>query len=219
MMGILNFDICALIILIILAISIMARKLYFGRSNRLFCLMLLFIAITTVTDLFAGLFGDTIPVSESNTWIRSFINYIYFITRNLTPVIYIMYVVSYVGVWHIYVRDRQKYFISMIPCAVSLLLILTNPFTKFVFYFDDNYIYRRGPGSIILYLIAIVYIVLSCAIMLKYRRLLTRDRLLALMTQLPVSLITVVLQFFFPWLLVEMFGSAVVVLIISTITN
>ena len=217
MMGILNFDICALIILIILAISIMARKLYFGRSNRLFCLMLLFIAITTVTDLFAGLFGDTIPVSESNTWIRSFINYIYFITRNLTPVIYIMYVVSYVGVWHIYVRDRQKYFISMIPCAVSLLLILTNPFTKFVFYFDDNYIYRRGPGSIILYLIAIVYIVLSCAIMLKYRRLLTRDRLLALMTQLPVSLITVVLQFFFPWLLVEMFGSAVVVLIISTI--
>ena len=218
-MGILNFDICALIILIILGISIYTRKLYVGRSNRLFCTVLLLIVITTVTDLLAGMFGEYIPVSEGNTGIRALINYIYFIARNLTTIMYIMYVISYVGVWHIYVRDRKRYFVSLIPCGVSLLLILSNPLTGAIFYFDENFNYRRGALNPILYIIAILYIIGSWVIILKYRRLLSRDKLLALLTQLPINLITVLLQFIFPWLLVEMFGSAIVVLIISTILH
>ena len=216
-MGILNFDICALVILIILAISIMTRKLYLGRSNQLFCVMMLCIAVSTVTDLFAGMFGELVPISPDNNGIRSFINYIYFISRNITPVAYILYVISYVGVWHIYIRDRKRCIAFMIPCAVSLFLILTNPLTHLIFFFDDNCRYTRGAASPVLYIIAIGYIIASWVIMIRYKRLITRDRLFALMSQLPVSLVTVILQLIFPWLLVEMFGSAVVVLIISTI--
>ena len=217
LMGILNFDICALVILIILALSIAVRKLYIGRSNRLFCMMMLCIFISTVTDLLAGLFGSAVPVSGDNLVIRAVINYIYFLARNITPVVYILYVISYTGVWHIYVTDRKKCLFCSLPCCISLLLILTNPFTRLIFYFDDLFNYKRGGASVVLYIIAIGYIVASWGIMIKYRRLLTGDRLFALMTQLPVSLFTVVLQLIFPNLLVEMFGSAVVVLIISTI--
>lgn len=216
-MGALTFDICALIVLIILAISIITRKLYIGRSNRLFCAMMAFIFITTVTDILAGLYGSVIPVSSNNVSMRSFLNYVYFIARNLTPVAYIFYVISYIGVWHIYVRDRKMFIIFLSPAVLSLLLIFSNPFTRLIFYFDDDLTYCRGIGSVLLYLIAIVYIIISSVIMLKYRRLLTGDRLLALMSQLPVSLITIMLQFAFPGLLIEMFGSAIVVLVISTI--
>ena len=216
-MGILNFDICALVILFILALSIVVRKLYIGRSNRLFCIMMLCIFISTVTDLLAGLYGGAITVSEDNLVIRAVIDYIYFLSRNITPVVYILYVVSYTGVWHIYVTDRKKCLFCSIPCGISLLLILTNPFTRLIFYFDEFFNYKRGVASVVLYIIAIGYIIASWRIMLKYRRLLSGDKLFALMTQLPVSLFTVLLQLIFPDLLVEMFGSAVVVLIISTI--
>lgn len=216
-MGQLTFDICALIVLVILAISIVTRKLYIGRSNRLFCIMMACIFISTVTDILAGLYGIAFAITPESLAARSFVDYVYFITRNLTPVAYILYVISYVGVWHIYVRDRKRLLIFLSPCMLSLLLILSNSFTHLVFYFDDDLNYCRGVGSTILYLVAIGYIIVSCMIMIRFRRLLTNDRLLALMSQLPVSLITVVLQFIFPSLLIEMFGSAVVVLVISTI--
>ncbi|MCR5419557.1 MAG: EAL domain-containing protein [Lachnospiraceae bacterium] len=216
-MGILSFDICALVILVILSISIVVRKLYVGRSNRLFCIMLVFMFITTLTDIIASAYGVVIPVTKGSVRFQAFLNYIYFISRNLMPVIYILYVISYVGVWHIYVRDKIKCVLSLIPSGISLVLILTNPFTHLVFYFDHVYKYQRGLGSSILYAIAMGYIVASCIIILKFRRLITRDRLFALMIQLPVSLLTVLLQFVFPGMLIEMFGSAVVALIISSI--
>ena len=50
-MGILSFDICALIILVILAASILSRKLYVGRSNRLFVLMLFLIIDLALEDI------------------------------------------------------------------------------------------------------------------------------------------------------------------------
>lgn len=216
-MGILNFDICALIILAILAVSIVARKMYVGRSNRLYVILLICIAVSTVTDLLAGMFGVVFEVTDDNTGIRAFINYVYFVARNISPLIYVLYVISYIGVWHIYVRNTKRLFYMLIPCGVSIFLILSNPFTRLIFYFDEGLNYHRGYGSIIIYLVGTGYIAASSVIMLKYRRLLTGDKLFALMSQLPVSLLTVFLQFFIPNLLIEMFGSAVVVLIISTI--
>ena len=216
-MGQLYFDICALVILIILAISIMTRRLYIGRSNRLFCIMISCIAVSTITDILAGLYGTVFGLTLSGIPARAFINYIYFITRNITPLIYVLYVLSYIGVWHIYVRDRKSFFLISAPCALSLLLIITNSFTHLIFYFDDSYVYRRGYGNALIYFIAVAYIIASCVMIVKYRRLLSGDRLLALVSQLPVSIATVILQYLFPGLLIEMFGSAVVVLIFSTI--
>ena len=216
-MGMLSFDICALIILTILASSILSRKLYVGRSNRLYVVMLACIFVSTVTDLLAGLYGEVIEISSSNTLIRAFIDYVYFLARNTTPIVYVLYVLSYMGVWHIYVKNRVRFIIMMVPCWVSLLLILTNPGTGLIFYFDEELNYHRGAASIVLYVIAIGYILSSFIIMIRFRRLLSRDKLLALMSQLPVSLITVFLQLIFPDLLIEMFGSAIVMLIISAI--
>lgn len=216
-MGMLNFDICALIILAILVASVITRRLYLGRSNRLFVLLLGFIIVSTITDLMAGMYGTVIEISGYDTVNRALINYIYFVTRNITPLIYVLYVISYAGVWHIYVRNVKKLVALIFPSCVSVLLIITNPFTRLIFYFDKAFNYCRGRGSVILYVIAIGYIIGSWVIMVRYRRLLTRDKLFALMSQLPVSIITVLLQFFFPSLLIEMFGSAIVVLIISSI--
>ena len=216
-MGIFNFDICALIILTILAVSIVSRKMYLGRSNRLFVILLICIAISTITDLLSGMFGPVFEIRSDNTAIRSLIDYVYFVARNISPLIYVLYVISYTGVWHIYVRNRQKFIAILIPCILSLILILSNPLTGLIFYFDEKQNYCRGSGSVIIYLIAISYIIASSVIMIRFRRLLTRDKFLALMSQLPVSLITVFLQLLIPGLFVEMFGSVIVVLIISTI--
>lgn len=216
-MGMLNFDICALIILAILVISIVARKMYVGRTNRLFVMLLVCIVISTVTDLLAGMYGIYIKAGVSNTVQRSVINYVYFIARNISPLVYVLYVISYIGVWHIYVRNTRRFTLMLIPCVISLFLILSNPFTRSIFYFDEELNYHRGYGSVVIYVIAISYIIASCAIMIRFRRLLTKDKLFALMSQLPMSLLTVCLQLFVPGLLVEMFGSAIVVLIISTI--
>ncbi|MCR5002292.1 MAG: EAL domain-containing protein [Lachnospiraceae bacterium] len=215
-MGMLNFDICALIILAILAASIVTRKLYVGRSNRLYAILLVCIIVSTVTDLISGLYGTVIRINSDNTARRAFFDYIYYISRNITPLVYLLYIISYIGVWHIYVRNMRKLIFMLIPCGISLLLILSNPVTGLIFYFDENLVYCRGSAGFILYIIAIAYISASCIIMLRFRRLLTGDKLFALMSQLPISLMTAFIQYFIPTLLVEMFGSALVVLIIST---
>ena len=154
-MGMLSFDICALIILAIIVTSIASRKMYVGRSNRLFFALIICIIISTVTDFLAGMYGDIIAVNPDNTGRRALIDYIYFIARNISPLVYVFYVISYTGVWHIYVRDTKRFILTVIPCGISIFLILTNPFTRLIFYFDDELKYCRGKASFVLYIVAI----------------------------------------------------------------
>ncbi|MCR5101582.1 MAG: diguanylate cyclase [Butyrivibrio sp.] len=59
------------------------------------------------------------------------------------------------------VSTRKNRFIIGIPLLVYFLLLLTNVKTGIIFYLDENYLYHRGAGFVIHYIVTYVYMGLA----------------------------------------------------------
>ncbi len=162
----LYFEHSAILILATLAIALVLRKVAKGRNNVLFILMIcseLFTAVVDVLDIYSG----SIPIRYS-------LNYLYFIVRNVTPVLYIMYVISVTGIWHRLKPSSPLGILTFGPYILDLILIILNPITKGIFYIDEQSNYNRGSLIYILYVVAFYYMILSLVILIRNRKLIDK---------------------------------------------
>lgn len=208
------FDICAAIILIILLCSMFFRGLTEGASSRFLILML---GITLAADLceiyatsldIAGNYGvkSTVPLYILNT--------VYLLLHNFTIAAYMLYIISLADTWH---RIKNKWLLKTVllfPYPTIVILLATNPFTKIIFYIDENSHYVRGPFIFLLYLCALYNMCVCTVYMIKHRQLFTKGKFVSLMVMLPLEVIAVLIQLFNPELMVEMFANAIAMLLI-----
>ena len=71
---------------------------------------------------------------------------------------------------------RTKRLITGFPAVVMLVMGLLNPFTKWIFYYDEFRIYHRSMGMVIPYIISTVYYIASMVMILFFWQLLNRKR-------------------------------------------
>ncbi len=207
-------DLSAIIIMVMLIIALVFRKQTSGRSNMLFLALCICVLICGVTDMISYYY-DAVSEHTANTLLLRIVdNYVYFSIRNFTAPLYILYVCSQTGIWHKIRIGTPLQIIWAVPFLIDLLLLAGNPWTGFVFYFDPQYIYHRGPYIIVLYGIAFFYMLLCIGILFRYYTLLEKNKSLILFLFLPVNAIAVILQFFFPLLCVEIISTAMFMLIV-----
>lgn len=207
-------DLSAIIIVIMLIVTLLFRRQTSGRSNMLFLALCFCVLISGVTDLISFLYDNVWKAGADSLRLRQFDNYIYFLVRNFTAPIYILYVCSQTGIWHKIRRGRLLHALWLIPYVLDLFLILSNPFTGLVFYFDASYVYHRGTLMPVLYLVAFFYLFLCVAILVHYYKILERNKSIIMFIFLPINGLAVVLQYFFPTLCVEIISTAMLLLLI-----
>ena len=121
---------------------------------------------------------------------------------------------------------KRKYLIIIgyIPITIVFGLILSNPFTHFVFYYD--YIdaagmvsefpeYHRASGVAFIYANSVVYLGFTLYVIIRYRMLFNKREILCITSIFPLTLASLLIQFFNPGYLVEMFASALSAVLIS----
>lgn len=59
------------------------------------------------------------------------------------------------------VKHRTFHILSMMPLSIALLLILTTPFTKLVFYYNENNEYIHGPLYATMFFLAVTYLIFA----------------------------------------------------------
>ena len=78
---ILYYDVCAFIILILIIMSCVLKKMFHGRNNGLFYLMMLVIMLSTIADFGAGYMKNYGVRSDINHTVTYMWHYIYFLTH------------------------------------------------------------------------------------------------------------------------------------------
>ena len=207
-------DLCAIIIVLMLIITLRFRKQTNGRSNMLFWALCFCVLISGLTDM-VSYYYDTAPnVGPESLAIRFTVNYIYFYVRNFTAPLYILYVCSQTGIWHKITGGSLLQVVWGIPYLVDVLLLLSNHWTHLVFYYDESYIYHRGLLMPVLYGVAFFYMFFCIGILIAYFHMMERGKSLILFLFLPVNAAAVILQFFFPLLCIEIVSSAMMLIIV-----
>jgi EAL domain-containing protein (putative c-di-GMP-specific phosphodiesterase class I)/GGDEF domain-containing protein len=86
----------------------------------------------------------------------------------------------------------------ILPWCVDVGLILSNPFTSSVFFFDETWAYRHGPTLVVFYAVAVWYAICSVYLTLQARKTLSEHTIGAVSIFVMVSFLPGLIQFFFP---------------------
>ena len=201
------FDICAMIVLTSLILSMYGRSMHKGRVNRSYIALLYITLFTAVADLCS----TAAPVS-----VRELFVYAYYLLRNLNMPFYLIFMYAYTGTSKVYNSSKKTRIFLSVPWITVMGIILTNPWHHMFFTMKDN-ISQRGPLIVFQYAVAVGYIIFAAIYVIRCRFFIEKRKIVALLSMIPFNLCAVIVQFFYHDLLVEMFFMAQAELMISMI--
>ncbi len=206
-MRIIYFDICAIpLFLMILAICF-SRKMTKGNANRLFIGLVFLSLFSAMADLGMEIPDNLAPLSEGGRILCSVSTYAYLFLRNSNNAVLLLFLLSLTRTAFL-IRKRWAKIAFCLPYAAIVAMLAQNPFTHSAFTVTSEVGYTRGPLMLAFYGIALLYGLFGFAYCIYCRRYLPKNKWTALMIVYLLVHLAVVIQFFRPELLVEMFCTA-----------
>ena len=212
-MEVIFFDIAAIIIVSFEIVAIYLRKMTYGRNSRLFLFLLICVLVSSIMDFVSLYFSNFVSITSSTIIICAVADYLYFIFRNITPLIYLLYIVSVTDTWHILQNRKWLKLIFLLPVCVSMALIFTNPLSHGLFYYDTRFVYHRGPFINILYYISAIYALYGVVYLYYYRKILKVEQVFVLASLYPFNIFALIVQYYYPHYLIEMFMTSLSMLL------
>lgn len=206
----LSFDIAAILILTLLLISCIMRKLTSGAPNKLFLLFVFTAWVATGFDIWAVCLDNA---NSTNLTALYLAHSGYLIMHVFTIPVYTLFVISLTDTWH---KIRQSVWIQAVlwaPFLIVLTAVLINPLVGMIFTVEGGY--QRGSLFFLIYASIVVYLLFAVYYMIQYRDLTDRTKTIAVMSYIPIGVTTMVIQMLSPTTLVEMFGVAISLLLMS----
>ncbi len=206
----LSFDIAAILILTLLLISCIMRKLTSGTPNKLFLLFIFMTWLATGFDIWA-VYLDNANSTNLPALLAAHSGYL--LIHNFTVPVYVLFVISLTDTWH---KIRKSLWIQVVlwaPVLIVMAALLINPFARTMFLVERGY--QRGPWFFLIYVGVLIYLIFVIGYMIYYRDLVERSKAIAVMSYIPIGVTALLIQLVSPSTLVEMFSSAISLLLMS----
>lgn len=216
-MRVFQYDIAAVLIIISIMAHFPTRKEIRTKLTQMFYLML-------CVGLVASGLNITFSLLENNGYygpesVRMAIRIIYLIACNISPAIYLTYLYMLVSGNSMKLKRNEKLAVC-IPAAIDVLLLITNPLHKQMFYFDANKLYQRGPLFVVLYMVSVFYLVICGFVMIRNRMKLTKGQRYTAYSYLALTVGAVLVQMLLPTgPITQMAGAVAMLLIYMTLEN
>ncbi|MBQ8841694.1 MAG: EAL domain-containing protein [Ruminiclostridium sp.] len=216
MENIVHFDVAAVIMMIVIFCSNITRKYSKGTTNRIFQLL---IVVTLLSALFNAVSAGLENYNVASDEVLQAFRILYMLLHNFATPIYVTYIISLTRTWHKFIGHPVLSLLLVIPYFAELVLLVSNPFTHFFFTYTNGVLKKENTITI-LYITASFYLLFGVFYLIYHRHLFSKSKLIILLSSIPLMLLAILLKFFFPNSLVEIFSNAVSLMIISmTIQN
>ncbi len=201
----LQYNICAIIICSIVLSKHILRKKTKEAHNTVFTMFVLVSLIGAVINT-ANSYGNMHPGFMSHGLLEVS-DYLSFTLLNFPLFLFAVYSVVLVKN-SIRVLPLFLKILLFLPEVVLFLALFTNPWTHAIFQYTDG-VYRRGPYQLILYAIALYYILFSVVYMLSARESVSRSVRFYVITFMVIGYTVAMIQFFNPELQLQHLGLAI----------
>ncbi|MBR1471183.1 MAG: EAL domain-containing protein [Lachnospiraceae bacterium] len=196
----------------------LSRKELQRAQSRIFLWILLNVAFSAVTDIISNYIENALVATGTLFVIQYATQVIFLVAHQTLSPFYSMYIMMVNGVG---VKRRKRFFAQfLLPMFVAILLVLTNPLTNWLFYYDAQSNFQRAPLEYLIYAISGFYLIVSMYYMIRYRKAVSRTTNLALWYFFSFTLVGIVIQFLYPDLKVELFAESISMLgVMLTVEN
>lgn len=204
-----QYDFIAILVSLSVLLNFFYKKTVSTRVTRNFALCIITLLVCSITDLisvYTLAHADTIPVA-----VNYIINQIFFLSLYCIPPLYFSCIIF--GI-------EEKAPVSVIikrtmffPYLFCMLAILSTPFTKCIFYFDEALQYRHGPLFIVLHIISFIYLILCLIFTFIKNKLLSKNQISTISLYVFFSILAVIFQLILPQYLVTNFIASITIFI------
>lgn len=204
-----SFDICAIVIFVFVLVLFLARKNYATSSNAAYLILLVDSLVAAVSD---AITGYTIPNADKVPIIFNyFINSVFFLSMNTVLFWYCYYLLRIIYKTRPFTMLNK---IFLIVCGmVDVILIISNPWTKAIFYFD-GYEYCSGDFKFVLYAVSL-FMLLNCVFeTIRNRDSLKFGQIMGMVSVTVGNIFSVIFQIFHPNQLITSFTVSMALLVI-----
>ena len=209
-----DFLIAAMVILVLVLWYFLGQKSAEDLNNQVF----LFFAIIGILDVVAELASNYyISFPNSNCEIAAMLaTTIFYLLQALLP----FTVICYIQTLHDNkIISAKKMFLSGVPTFILMGMILTNPFTEKLFYFDIPAGYMKGPWYMLMYYSALCHMAAALILIVIWRKKLGYQKVKSLLEILLISGAGVVIQLLYHPLLTTGFGMSLGILVLFITIN
>ncbi len=210
------FDLCAIPIYLLILHTYFTRKMTKFRSFKMYFMMGVLSLLCAILDILMEFVVNPLPLSRSEVILGTLISFSYKLFRNAGLAIYLVFIFAITKTEH-RIASLKNRLILWGPNIIVVILLLQNFFTGNVFSVTMNEGYRRGPLLNVLYGVAIIYMVEGIVYCIYCRRYLEKTKWMALISVYILTAIAVLIQFLIPQLMVEMFSTAIGMLMVMLI--
>ncbi len=201
----LQYNICAIIICSIVLSKHIMRKKTKETHNTVFTVFVLVSLIGAIINT-ANSYGNMHPGFMSQAMLEAS-DYLSFSMLNFPLFLFAVYSVVLVKNS---IRSLSLFLkiLLFLPEVILFLALFTNPWTHAIFQYTNG-VYRRGPYQLILYAIALYYILFSVVYMLSARESVSRSVQSYVITFTVIGYTVAMIQFFHPELQLQHLGLAI----------
>lgn len=210
-----NFDflLAGQVILLMVLYHFFTQKRLDDRNNRIFCVMLLLGGLDVLAEL-SSVFCIMSGFDRSGT-ATAITTTVFYLFQALLPYVLVCYVWTLrnnkvVSVWQLALGG--------LPTLVLFCIILLNPFTRLLFYVDQEG-YQGGPWYMLMYCSALCHILVALGMILLWRKDLGKRQVSILVEMLLLCSGGVVLQALDNSVLMTGFGMSLSILSLSLTIN
>lgn len=160
-----QYEVAAIVVLLMLFVIYWSRKNLASKSNKIFLGLLINNLVVAITD-FVSCFCISYPY-DYPIGVCYAVSLLYMFSYNMMGVLFLLYIDSKTKVAKLWKK------IEVLVFGVALLdfvLIFTSPWTHLIAYFDENRIYVHGPCLFLLYGISFVLLMLGVVCFMVSRK-------------------------------------------------
>lgn len=219
--AIVYFDIAAVVVMFVAMGSVLIRKVTHGPAYYAYFSLVALITLTCLASMFSQLYDNAVTSvliddSMRSSVVRDLMRMAYFVLRIFNPLVYLVFIAVVSNTTHRLHRSTTARLALWAPIAFTLLVVLSNPLHGGVFAYSDD-VMQRGGLMWVIYLCALHYSLWGIGHLVRWRKVLGRDKFLSLMALYPLNFVAVLIQTFMPRMRVEMFFTAVAVMLVSVL--
>ncbi len=216
-----NLDLAAIVILIALLTALIFRRMYRGRENRAFVRYVILLLVLAIADVFriAPLYWLK-PLSYQPVF-REIWCGTYTLLNLVNYAMYIYMVGKMTGTYRKITTTPWLAILYRVPILAGLFFVVLNFFNHRLFFYirvgEYDILYQRGPYMWVMVVLGYYYALFAFvhAVVCFVRKRLDKVKFAAIMVVFPINIIFFNIQAIRPEMVVQVFGYATTVLILS----
>ena len=206
---IIHYEIAALMITVIVALHFFLKKTINTRATGLFSLLIISSLIANSVHLFTLILK--LHAKETPIILDMILRQVYLISALAIPAIFLAYMICATR-WEEQLAARELGLI-FVPIVLVTGVILLNPVHGWIFSYSQDGVYHSEKGILVLYLVALFYMVCTFTFVIRYQRKMLMIQKLTVVFYSISGFGAMMVQLFLPQLKLVQFAIAISILL------